>query len=66
LDARRLDLIDAWYAVMRSVTPVELRTRLRLATWQELAEAAPPGLQTFLSAKYGIEAVASASLHRIA
>ena len=66
LDARRPDLIDAWYAVMRSVMPVELRTRLRLATWQELAQAAPAGLRTFLKAKYGIEAGASASLHSVA
>jgi hypothetical protein len=66
LDARRPDLIDAWYAVMRSVMPVELRTRLRLATWQELAHAATPGLRTFLETKYGIEAGASASLHRVA
>jgi hypothetical protein len=63
LDARRPDLIDAWYAVMRSVMPVELRTRLRLATWQELAQAATPGLRRFLKTKYGIEAGASSSLH---
>jgi len=66
LDARRPDLINLWYAVMRSVMPVELRTRLRLATWQELAQAATPGLRTFLETKYGIEAGASASLHRVA
>jgi hypothetical protein len=55
VDARRPDLIDAWYAVMRCVRPVELRTQLRIATWQEIATAAPPKLRAFLAAKYGIE-----------
>jgi hypothetical protein len=55
IDARRPDLKDAWYAVMTCVKPVELRTRLRIATWQEVAHAAPPKLQTFLAVKYGIE-----------
>jgi len=54
IDARRQDLADAWYAVMRSVKPVELRTKLRLCTWQELAAVAPPTLKRFLAAKYGI------------
>jgi hypothetical protein len=55
LDARRPDLIEAWYAVMRSVKPVELRTNLHVVTWQELASALPRSLQKFLSVKYGIE-----------
>ena len=55
IDARRPDLADAWYAVMRCVRPVELRTRLRISTWQELAYVAPPRLRTFLAVKYGIE-----------
>jgi len=54
VDARRPDLADAWYAVIRCVKPVELRTKLRISTWQELAHAAPPKLRTFLGAKYGI------------
>jgi hypothetical protein len=54
IDARRTDLADAWYAVMRCVKPVELRTKLRLATWQEVAGSAPPTLRRFLAAKYGI------------
>lgn len=54
IDARRPDLKDAWYAVMKCVKPVELRTRLRIATWQEVAQAAEPKLQAFLLAKYGI------------
>ena len=54
LDARRPDLADAWYAVMRCVKPVGLRTALRVLTWQELAQALPPKLQEFLAIKYGI------------
>jgi hypothetical protein len=53
VDARRPDLVDVWYAVVRCVKPVELRTELRISTWQELTEAAPPGLRTFLAKKYG-------------
>jgi hypothetical protein len=56
LDARRPDLLEAWYAVMRCVKPVELRTALRVLTWQELARVMPATLQDFLAAKYGIEA----------
>ncbi len=54
LDARRPDLIESWYGVMRCVIPVDLRTRLRDLTWQELATALPRSLQTFLAEKYGI------------
>jgi len=54
LDARRPDLTEAWYAVMRCVKPAELRTPLRVLTWQELAQALPVQLQTFLALKYGI------------
>ena len=55
VDARRPDLADAWYAVMRCVKSIELRTKLRISTWQELAAVSPPKLQTFLRAKYGIK-----------
>jgi rhodanese-related sulfurtransferase len=54
LDARRPDLFEAWHAIMACVKPVELRTSLRVLTWQELAKALPPGLQSFLKIKYGI------------
>jgi hypothetical protein len=54
LDARRPDLVEAWYAVMRCVKPVELRTELRISTWQEVTDAAPRRLRAFLSKKYGI------------
>ncbi len=55
LDARRPDLLDAWYAVMRCVIAVELRTALRVMTWQELSGTLPKSLQEFLGEKYGIE-----------
>jgi hypothetical protein len=53
-DARRPDLFGAWYAVLKCVKPVELRTQLKVSTWQELARVAPAKLRTFLAAKYGI------------
>ena len=55
VDARRPDLVDAWYAVMRGVKPIELRTELRISTWQEVAQAAPARLRAFLAVKYGIK-----------
>lgn len=55
VDARRPDLIDAWYGVMKCVKPVQLRTRLRISTWQEIAGAAPAKVRTFLARKYGID-----------
>jgi hypothetical protein len=54
-DARRPDLIETWYAVMRHVQSAELRTRIMLITWQELVPCLPIGLQRLLAYKYGIE-----------
>ncbi len=53
-DARRPDLISAWYDVMRCVKPFELRTRCKVLTWQELSEALPERVRSFLDEKYGI------------
>lgn len=53
-DSRRPDLVESWYRVMRAVCPCELRCRLKLLTWQELASFLPEDLQEFLAAKYGI------------
>jgi hypothetical protein len=55
-DARRPDLREAWYAVMRCVKSSELRTRCKVVTWQEVAEVLPLELQEFLRQKYGIGA----------
>ncbi len=54
LDDRRKNLLEAWYAVLRCVKPIELRTALRVLTWQELAKTLPPTLRRFLALKYGI------------
>lgn len=54
LDARRPDLLETWYAVIRCVKPVELRTACKVLTWQELAGVLPQTLQEFLMEKYGI------------
>ena len=54
LDARRPDLIEQWYAVMRAVKVANLRLRCKVLTWQELSEALPPELCEFLDEKYGI------------
>jgi hypothetical protein len=53
-DARRSDLIEAWFTILRAVRNCELRSRLGLLTWQELASALPKSLQRFLGEKYGI------------
>ena len=53
-DLRRPDLVESWYRIMRSVRPFELRCRLKLLTWQELASVLPKDIQRFLSVKYGI------------
>ena len=51
---RRPDLREAWYEVLAAVRPAELRVRLSVLTWQELAEYLPEELQEFLDWKYGI------------
>jgi hypothetical protein len=53
-DARRPDLIENWYLVIRAVKNCVLRCRLQLLTWQELAVVLPRSLQAFLTDKYGI------------
>ena len=55
-DARRPDLIESWYLVMRAVRSCVLRCRLQLLTWQELTPALSKSLRNFLVAKYGITA----------
>jgi hypothetical protein len=55
-DARRPELVETWYAVMRAVRSFELRCRLKLLTWQELAGVVPRELREFLAEKYGIVA----------
>jgi hypothetical protein len=54
-DARRPELIESWYAVMKCIRPVILRIRCKVLTWQELAKSVPKRLRDFLGEKYGIE-----------
>ena len=54
MDARRSDLIEAWYAVIRCVSPVDLRLRCKIMTWQDVFRMLPKTLQGFLAEKYGI------------
>jgi len=53
-DARRPDLREQWFAVMAAVKSADLRVRLKVMTWQELAALLPDALQQFLDLKYGI------------
>lgn len=53
-DARRPDLREKWYEVMRCVKSHDLRVRCKVLTWQELASVLPDKLQHFLEEKYGI------------
>jgi restriction endonuclease-like protein len=54
-DARRPELIEAWYEVMKCVRPIDLRIRCKVPTWQELAKGLPRSLREFPGEKYGIE-----------
>jgi hypothetical protein len=54
LDARRPDLIEAWYAILRCIRSADLKTKCKVLTWQELSTALPSRLQCFLDLKYGI------------
>jgi hypothetical protein len=56
LDARRPDLLEAWYSIMRCITNHEMRVRCHVLTWQELSAVLPQKLQEFLAVKYGIVA----------
>jgi hypothetical protein len=55
-DERRPDLREQWFEVMAAVKSAELRVRLKVLTWQELAALLPEALQKFLDQKYGIAA----------
>ena len=55
-DERRPDLREQWFQVMAAVKSAEMRVRLKVLTWQELAAYLPEELQEFLDLKYGIVA----------
>jgi hypothetical protein len=54
LDARRPDLIEDWYRILRCIQSADLRARCKVLTWQELALCLPDTLRKFLIVKYGI------------
>jgi hypothetical protein len=54
-DQRRQDLIDDCFQVMSAVASAELRCRMSVVTWQELAETLPRKVRAFLGEKYGID-----------
>ncbi|MGC1463707.1 MAG: hypothetical protein WA802_16005, partial [Terracidiphilus sp.] len=55
-DERRPDLREEWFRVIAAVKSAEMRARLKVLTWQELAAYLPDELQEFLNLKYGIVA----------
>jgi hypothetical protein len=57
VDARRPDLIEDWYSIVRCIRSATLRGRCKILVWQELTAWLPAALQRFLSAKYGITQV---------
>jgi hypothetical protein len=59
-DQRRQDLVDSCFEVMSAVANAELRCRMSVVTWQEIAAAAPPKVRVFLVEKYGITAASIA------
>ncbi len=54
-DQRRQDLIDACFEVQSAVASAELRCRISVVTWQELAQTLPSKVKVFLAEKYGID-----------
>lgn len=54
-DARRSDLHEMWFRVLRAVHSFDLRSRMALLSWQEIAATLPVAVQEFLVSKYGIE-----------
>ena len=53
-DQRRQDLIEDCFEILSAVTSADLRCRLSVVTWQEIAATLPPKVRTFLAEKYGI------------
>jgi hypothetical protein len=54
LDARRPDLLEDWYGIVRCIRFAGLRAKCKVLTWQELTPSLPAALQRFLGVKYGI------------
>ncbi len=54
-DQRRQDLVEACFEVLSAVASTELRCRMSVVTWQELAQTLPRKVKVFLAEKYGID-----------
>jgi hypothetical protein len=63
-DARRPDLIDAWFTVARAVKLASLRSRLQLVTWQEIVGTLPKPMRAWLADKYGIASQSGSVVER--
>jgi len=59
-DQRRQDLIEDYFEILSALISAELRCRMSVVTWQELATAMPPKVRNFLAEKYGISAASIA------
>ncbi len=53
-DGRRADLQETWFQVLRAVRSCDVRSRMALLSWQEIANHTPAVVQAFLREKYGI------------
>lgn len=53
-DQRRQDLIDDCFEIISAVMSAELRCRMSVLTWHELAATLPAKVRAFLTEKYGI------------
>jgi hypothetical protein len=53
-DARRPDLVQLWWPIVRAIKDVALRQRCELLTWQQIATVSPKKVRDFLAIKYGI------------
>jgi hypothetical protein len=53
-DQRRQDLIDACFEITSAVMSAELRCRISVVTWHEIAKTLPTKVRAFLAEKYGI------------
>ena len=60
-DARRPDLQEDFFSVVRAMRTAPDRGRMHLVTWQEIAARLPASLRQFLAIKYGILAADSQS-----
>lgn len=54
-DGRRADMEEAWFRVLSAMRSFDLRSRMQMVSWQEVAATLPSTVRSFLFEKYGIE-----------